>query len=47
MSSYGKIRHENIILKNSQYWDTVELRDGGIIWVIKSKRKKYLKGDRE
>lgn len=40
---YKKKNPNDRRLKHSQYWDAVKLKDGGIIWVIKSKRKDYSK----
>ncbi|GAH16358.1 unnamed protein product, partial [marine sediment metagenome] len=38
---YSKKKHNNRILKHGQYWDTVKLKDGTLIYVVKSRYKSY------
>ena len=36
--------YSDVPLSKKQYWDTVSLKDGGFIRVVKSKKKVYPKG---
>ena len=43
-TKYKKNQHPDRPLKQGQYWDTVQLDDGGLIRVIKLKKMFYPKG---
>ena len=44
MVYHKKEKQYNGVLAKGQYWDTVQLDDGGLIRVIKLKSKVYPKG---
>ena len=44
MANNKKRSHEELMLAKGQYWDTVQLDDGGRIRVIKLKSKVYPEG---